>query len=143
LNREAIYAALFTQLSAIPGLVTTSRILKHWTDVPGDLQPALYQAQGREIPLTVTGQPTKWELRPTIYVYVRTDGQTPPSTAMNPILDQVVAIVNKRNPITNTNNLGGIAGVEWARLDGAIETDEGTLGNQAVAIVPVLILVTD
>ena len=144
MNREALYAGLFTQLSAINGFVTTSRILKHWTDMQsGDMQPALFQAQTREVAITTTGLPTKWECHVELYVYVRTDGITPPSSIMNPLIDAITAVINQRSVITGKNDLGGIAGVEWARIDGEIETDEGKLGTQAVAIIPVLILVTD
>lgn len=143
MNRESIYAGLFSQLSDIPELVTQSRLLKHWTDVMPELQPALYQSQIREVAITQTGLPTKWELHLQIYIYVRTDGETPPSMVINPIIDAVTAIVQARHVINGRNNLGGIENVEWARVDGAIETDEGVLGNQAVAIIPIIILATD
>lgn len=143
MNREAIYGGLFTQLSAIPGFVTKSRLLKHWTDVPSDLQPAIYMAQGKESANTKPRLPTEWLLNVTLYIYVRTDGITAPATVLNPLIDAVVGVVQQRHVITGNNNLGGIAGVEWARVEGAIDTDEGTLGNQAVAIIPVQILVTD
>ena len=143
MNRETIYGGLFAQLSAIEGLNTKSRLLKHWTDVPVDLQPALFQAQVREVAITTTGLPTKWELHLQIYIYVRTDGIESPSIKMNPLVDAVVNVIQARNVITGKNNLGGLANVEWARIDGTIETDEGVLGNQAVAIIPVQILATD
>lgn len=143
MNREAIYAGLFAQLSAIEGFNTKSRLLRHWTDVIPEMQPALFQAQLKEVAITVDGLPTKWELHMQIYVYVRTDGETPPSQVMNPLVDGITNIINARHPIVGKNILGGLPGVEWARIDGTIETDEGVLGNQAVAIIPVQILVTD
>jgi hypothetical protein len=143
MNREAIYAGLFNKVAAIGGFVTTSRLLKHWAEVSPDLQPALYQAQASESAETITGCPTKWMLHVKLYLYVRTDGLTPPSTIMNPLLDAIDAAMQYRNPITGKNDLGGLPGVEWARIDGEIQTDEGTLGQQAVAVVPILILVTD
>jgi hypothetical protein len=144
LNREAIYAGLFAQLAAVPGFVTCSRILKHWTDVPSGNQPALFFAQGKETAVTVTGQPTKWELRPSVYLYASTDGLTPPGTILNPLLDAVTNILNARSPVNGVSLLGlTVPGVVWSRVDGTVETDEGTLGNLAVAIVPVLILATD
>lgn len=141
MNRELIYGGLFKQLAGIEGFAVTSRLLKHWADAP--IQPALYQAGSKESAITNTGQPTKWELRLSVYLYVKTEGAESPGEVMNPLLDAVCAVVNKRHPITGRNDLGGIAGVEWARIDGTIETDEGTLGNQAVAIIPVLILATE
>lgn len=144
LNREAIYSALFTKLQTIAGLNTCSRILKHWTDVGPEAQPALFMAQIREIAGTEqSGRPTEWKLYVSLFVYVRTDGITPPGAVMNPILDAIEAIVQARHPVTGKNNLGGgIPNLEWCRIDGTIETDEGTLGNQAVAIIPLLLFAT-
>jgi len=45
MNREPIYSALFALLCAIPGIITFSRRMRHWTDVPVVEQPALFQAQ--------------------------------------------------------------------------------------------------
>lgn len=144
MNREAIYAGLFAQLSAIPGFNTKSRLLRHWTDVIPEKQPALFQAQVKEIAVTPgNGLPTKWELNLQIYVYVKTNGEDPPSQVMNPLVDAITNIINARHVISGKNTLGSLPGVEWARVDGTIESDEGVLGNQAVAIIPVSILVTD
>lgn len=140
MNREAIYSAVFAQLAAIPGFAYSSRVLKHWTDA--QLQPALFQAQAKETAFTTTGQPTRWELRFNVYLYAKSDAsQTVPP--LNPLLDAVTNAINARDVNTNRNRLANIANVDWVRVDGTIETDEGTLGQQAVAIVPVLIQVTD
>lgn len=140
IDREAIYAALFARLATIPGLVTTSRVLRHWDDVQPEEQPALFQAQGAQQPTTVTGQATKWLLPADIYVYVRTEEGQPPSSVLNPILDAIESAF-PLHPVTGKHSLDA-PGVEWARIEGAIETDEGTLGQQAVAIVPIQILAT-
>lgn len=140
MNREPIYAALYARLAAIPGLKISSRILKHWNDVPAEQQPALFQAQGREVPTTTTGESTRWDLFVDIYVYVRTSGGQVPGSVLNPIMDAIEASF-PLHPVTGKHTLDA-PGVEWARIEGAIETDEGTLGDQAVAIVPVHILAT-
>lgn len=140
MNREPIYAALFTRLSGIAGLKTKSRILKHWNDVSTEQSPALFMSQSSEMPTTVTGEPTKWLLSVDVYVYVATSGNTPPGSVMNPILDAIESVF-PLHPITGKHTLDA-PGVEWARIEGAIQTDEGTLGNQAVAIVPIQILAT-
>jgi hypothetical protein len=44
-NREAIYQALFDRVKNLSGLVTASRTLRHWDDVPLVEQPALFQEQ--------------------------------------------------------------------------------------------------
>jgi hypothetical protein len=138
ITREDIYAGLFDHLKAIPGLVVSSRILRHWADVPPEQQPALFQAQVREQPHTITGEDCKWMLDVDVYVYVRTDGDVVPGSVLNPLLDAIEAAM-PLHPVTGKHTLS-VAGVEWARINGAIETDEGTLGQQAVAIVPIQIL---
>lgn len=140
MNREAIYSALFARLASVPGLRTSSRILKHWDDVPAEQQPALYLSQAREQASTTTGQPTVWRLSVDVYVYVRTSGGQVPGAALNPILDGIEAALSL-HAVTLRHALD-VPGVEWARIEGEIDTDEGTLGDQAVAIVPIRILVT-
>jgi hypothetical protein len=142
MTREPIYAALFARLAAIPGLKTSSRILKHWNDVPAEQQPALFQAQTGETPQQQTGEPTKWLLEVDLYLYVRRNAGVP-GAALNPLIDAIEATF-PLHPVTGLHMLDvpGQLGIEWARISGRIETDEGTLGDQAVAIVPVQILAT-
>lgn len=140
MKREPIFAALFARLAAVPGLVTSSRVLKHWSDVPAEQQPALFQAQTRQQPITKTGEPSKWLLSVDVYVYARTGGGLVPSAVLNQIIDGIEAAF-PQHPVTGKHDIG-VAGVEWARIEGAIETDEGALGDQAVAIVPIQILAT-
>lgn len=139
INREAIFAALFAKVAASAGYATIGRRLKHWNDVPKDQQPALFMAQGGQTANTVRGQPTRWTLSVDVYVYARTDGAATPGSIINPLLDAIEAALAP-NAIENAQTLGGLC--EWCRIEGAIETDEGTLGDQAVAIVPISILVS-
>lgn len=141
LSREPIYAALFARLQAVPGLVTVSRRLKHWHDVPPADQPSLYQSQQGESTTTTSGQPTIWRLSVDLYLYARApDGDTSSAPILNPLLDAIENALKPDNPVTNTCTLGGL--VQYARISGRIETDEGSLGDQAVAIIPIEILVT-
>jgi len=139
MNREAIYSALFTLVSSPAGFVTKSRKLLHWNDVPPTQQPAMFQAQGREtvVQPAANGLPTKWTLEATLYVYVNTQGAGSPGEVLNPILDALTAKLDP-NPIGAPQTLGGL--VEWARIEGSIETSEGTLGDQEVALIPIRIL---
>jgi hypothetical protein len=137
MNREAIYAALFTLVSSDPALQTVSRKLLHWSDVPASQRPALFMAQKREAVVQSTGRPGRWLLTVDLYVYVSTKGNDYPGAVLNPILDLISSKLD--NPIPGVpQTLGGL--VQWARIEGAIETDEGTLGDDAVAIIPVHIL---
>ena len=138
MNREAIYSALFTKLSAVAGVTTKSRKLKHWADVPAIEQPALYQAQVKEKVTRQTNQPAIWQLSIDVYLYVNTsDTATAPSQVLNPILDAIVASLEPA--VGEVQTLGGL--VQYCRIAGAIETDEGVLGQQAIALIPIDILV--
>jgi hypothetical protein len=143
MNREAIYSGFFAQLQAIPGVKTCSRKLQHWTDVPSEFHPAIFLAQGNEFVEPANGFPSKVTLRPTVYLYANTAGADNPGAVLNPLLDAIEAIINARHPVTGRNSLGMPQAVEWARIDGQIDTDEGVLGDQAVAQSPVAILTTD
>lgn len=138
--REPIYAALFAKLSNVAGFTTRSRKLKHWSDVGPTEQPALFMAQKGETAQIVRGQPTRWTLSIDVYLYVKTAGSDAPAQLLNPLLDAITAALAPDNPIENTQTLGGLVHRCW--IEGQIETDEGTLGDQAVAIVPINILAT-
>lgn len=139
MSTEAIYAALFSKLSAIQGLTTSSRKLKHWADVPAGDQPALYQTQTGEFPAQITNQPAAWRFSVDVYLYANTsDPNTAPSQIINPLLDSIKAIF--KPPVGEVQTLGGL--VQYCRISGKIETDEGVLGQQAVVIIPIEILTT-
>ncbi len=137
MNREAIYSALFALAAQAPGLVTTSRKLKHWSDVPAGQRPALFQAQVSETAMRVTGRPTRWMLAVKLYVYVSTAGAASPGEVLNPILDYLTHQLEDPFPGVS-QTLGGL--VEFSRIEGTIETSEGTLGNDEIAIIPVVML---
>lgn len=143
MNRETIYAALFAKLSASAGYVTTSRKLRHWNDVSSEEQPALFVAQRSEVVERPRGLPPKWALTVDVYVYVSTaaqqDSSVIPSQMLNPLIDALEAALAADDLANNACTLGGL--VSRCYIDGAIETSEGTLGDQEVAIVPVTIVV--
>ena len=142
MNREAIYSALFARLQSAFPWNTSSRVLLHWSEVPPVQQPAIFLAQVNETAQTITRQHTKWMLNVRVFIYA--NSQTPngkaPATVMNAIIDAVVAAMAPPVPGLEVQNLGGL--VDWARIEGTIETDEGLLGDQAVAIIPIAILTT-
>lgn len=139
MNREPIYDALFATLSGTAAFVTASRRLRHWSDVGPAEQPALFVVQKSETAQRRKGLPPKWTLAVDVFVYAHApDDVTAPTTALNPLLDAIEAVLAPADP-TATQTLGGV--VEHAWIAGKIETDEGVLGGQAVAIIPVEILV--
>lgn len=139
MTREDIYAALFELVSGAPGLVTTSRKLRHWSEVGPGERPALFQTQVSETAVRTTGIPTKWMLAVKLYVYVTTIDAQSPGEVLNPILDYITDQLADPFPGVS-QSLGGL--VQYARIDGVIETAEGTLGDDEVAIIPVMILTT-
>lgn len=139
MNREDIHAALFAAISATPGLVTASRRLKHWSDVASSDLPALFLAQGKQVagPPAAIGLPTRWTLEATIYLYVGTQGTAAPGMVLNPIVDAIAALFDP-NGSAAPQTLSGR--VEWARIEGTIETSEGMLGDVEVCMIPVRML---
>ncbi|HLI20183.1 MAG TPA: hypothetical protein VKV32_03635 [Stellaceae bacterium] len=139
MTREPIYAALFALVSSCADFVTVSRRLRHWSDVGAAEQPALFQIQKSEAAEERASLPPKWRAAVDLYIYAQApDEVTPPATIVNPLLDAIEAALAP-DPFTNVQSLGGLVSHCW--IAGKIMTDEGVLGGQAVAIVPIEILV--
>jgi hypothetical protein len=141
INREPIYAALFGLVEAAADFAVVDRRLRHWADVSPAEQPALFMAQKTELASIKTlGAPTVWTLAVDLYVYAHSsDPYLAPATVLNPLLDAVEAALAP-SATTGLQDLGLPAMVQHAYISGKIETDEGVLGDQAVAIVPIEVL---
>ena len=140
MTREPIYAALFALVSAAASFVTISRRLRHWSDVGAAEQPALFQIQKSENAEERRPLPVKWRASVDLYLYAQApDELTAPATVINPLLDAVEAALAP-SATTGIQDLGLPAMVQHTYISGKIETDEGVLGDQAIAIVPVEIL---
>lgn len=138
MTRETIYSELFYLLATVTQAVTCSRRLRHWADVSATEQPALFMVQGGEAAIRTKGLPPKWELTVKVYLYARTeDPNDTPATIINGMLDAICAALEPL-PGYTTQTLG-IDGVSHAWLTD-VETDEGTLGEQAVTIITINIL---
>src|SRR5436190_24314434 len=139
--REPIYAALFELIESAAAFVTAERRLRHWSDVAPAEQPALFQTQKSETAsVKALGAPTVWTLNVELYLYVHSsDPYQAPAMMLNPLLDAVEAAVAPA-ATTGVQDLGLPAMVQHAYIAGKIETDEGVLGDQAIAIIPVEIL---
>ncbi|HVH81898.1 MAG TPA: hypothetical protein VM782_21040 [Stellaceae bacterium] len=141
INREPIYAALFGLIESAADFVTVDRRLRHWGDVSPAEQPALFMAQKSELATVKTlGAPTVWTLAVDLYLYAHSsDPYLTPATILNPLLD-AVEVVLAPSATTGLQDLGLPAMVQHAYISGKIETDEGVLGDQAVAIIPIEVL---
>ncbi len=143
MTREPIYEALFALLANAADFATASRRLRHWSNVEPAEQPALFQVQKRETAKSLEGSPAQWRAEVDVYVYCQApDDETAPAIVLNPLLDALEAALLPAGAdlASGTQSLGGLVKHCW--IAGAIETDEGALGGQAVAIVPIEILAT-
>jgi hypothetical protein len=141
ITREPIYAQLFALVEDAAEFVTADRRLRHWRDVSPPEQPALFMSQkGESAGVKVLGAPTVWTLSVDLYLYVHSsDPYLAPAMVLNPLLDAVEAAIGP-DPVTGIQDLGMPGTVSHAYITGKIETDEGVLGDQAIAIIPVEIL---
>jgi len=139
--RETIYAALWDLAAGAANFASANRRLRHWADVSPPEQPALFMSEkGGYGAVKTLGAPIVWTLFAEFYVYVHaSDPYQAPSSVLNPLLDALEAALAPP-PSTGIQNLGLPEMVQHARIAGKIETDEGVLGDQAIAIVPVEIL---
>ena len=138
LVRESIYAALFDRLKAIPGLKLTSRRVRSISDVPANQFPALFVAQTFQRPLYEAGRQTQWELGADVYIYAFDRAGQNPGAIMNPLMDALTNALAFDNIMNSACTLGGVA----LKCEiGPVETDEGTMGEQAIVRAPITILV--
>ena len=141
ITREPIYAALFARVASAADFVTTSRRLRHWSGMAPAEQPALFMRQKEEVAKVPTlGAPTLWKLVVELYLYGHSSNRyIAPATILNPLIDAVEAALAPPSA-TGVQDLGLPAVVQHAYIAGKVETDEGVLRDQAVAIIPVEIL---
>jgi hypothetical protein len=142
INREAIYAALWALAAEAGNFATASRRLRHWSDVGPAEQPALFMSEkGGIAKVHALGAPVVWTLHADLYLYAHSaDPYLAPAAILNPLVDAVEAALAP-SPVTGIQTLGLPQMVQHAYIAGKIDTDEGVLGDQAIAIIPVEILV--
>jgi hypothetical protein len=141
IDREAIYSALWILGSRSSNFASRSRRLRHWSDVAPAEQPALFMSEGGgHAAVNALGAPIIWTLAAEFYIYAHcSDPYTSPAQLLNPLLDALDRALSP-SAASGIQNLGLPTMVQHAYIVGKIETDEGVLGDQAVAIVPVEIL---
>lgn len=132
--REPIYAALFALVTGATGFKTIGRRLKSWTELKPTDQPALYQSQVNEMARS-NGMTTVWVLHINLYLYAHSTPTEPiPASQINALLDAVERALAGPYPGAR-QTLGGL--VARCSIVGTIQTDEGTLGDQAFAVIPI------
>lgn len=140
-SRESIWKAVFAKVAATTGAVTASRTLVPFDQVPPEKQPAVFMAQNREAHKNTTGRPAILTLTAELYLYTNRGGDNTitPSTQINNMLDAIDALLTFDDVATGRCTLGGL--VQHAWIEGETLIAEGQEGAQAVAIVPIAILV--
>jgi hypothetical protein len=141
ITREPIYAALFARVAGAAHFVTAGRRLRHWSSLTPAEQPALFMRQKNEVAAVPTlGAPTVWTLLVDLYLYAHaSDPYVAPATVLNPLIDAVEMALAPL-AATGVQDLGVPDMVSHAYIAGKIDTEEGVLRDQAVAIIPIEIL---
>jgi len=139
--REKIYTALWELGANAARFASANRRLRHWTDVAPAEQPALFMSEkGGQAAIKKLGAPIVWTLYAEFYIYTHSsDPYLAPATILNPLLDAFEAALAP-SPTSGIQNLGLPQMVQHAYISGKVQTGEGVLGDQAIAIVPVEIL---
>lgn len=139
--RESIYTALWELGASAARFTSANRRLRHWADVSPAEQPALFMSEkGGHAAVKKLGAPIVWTLCADFLVYVHSgDPYLAPAIILNPLLDALEAALSP-SPVTGIQNLGLPQMVQHAYIAGKVQTDEGVLGDQAIAIVPIEIL---
>ncbi len=138
--RERLYASLFATLVGATGVTTCGRRLQHWSEVTPSAMPALFLVQKSETPRYRLGLPPRWTLLADVYVYAcQSDPSQPPAPLLNGLLDAIEAALAP-DPVHHVQTLGGLC--SHCTIAGTVATDEGTLGDVAVAIVPIEIILS-
>lgn len=123
------------------GIVTAARALKDLTMVSPEDTPALFQLQTGETNQQTRGLPTKWTLMADIYIYINTSNNPYliPSQLINPIIDQVEAMLPPSQDAEYTETLGGLVNRCW--MSSPVRIFEGDIGTEAAVIIPIAMIV--
>lgn len=149
--REPIYAAVLAFFAALtlpdslgnaPAFQLATRKLKTWEDCEPEDQPALLLRQVTETAKYTKGLPTIWTCQIALCLYVHTSAQNDdaviPSQILNPLVDLIEAALKPDDLSTNSATLGGL--VSHCAISGDVQYFEGTMGDEAVVIVPIQFL---
>jgi hypothetical protein len=131
LDRNAIYDAVFGRLQSVSGSATVGRRLKHWDDVESSEMPAIFLAPGdQRADGDGPGLPSRWTVGLVAYLYVHDESD--PSGLLSTMVDRIESALEdgRRGGQTVPGTLGGL--VSDCRVT-SVETDEGILGDRAVA----------
>lgn len=167
-QRERIFEALFTRLSAIQSAAEgqvffkyASRVFYGFDNVPSGLRPVLLLCKGDETGGVKTpGLPSGWLLRADVVIYIdplATTIETPaqsPDTLINEAITLVEAALEMqpderaaslppfvaRPPGQFTTTLGGLC--YSCQIDGTVQIIDGSASGTIQILIPIAILTT-
>lgn len=144
-TREAIYSGLLQWIKTAAGnaFTTYSRRVLLWDQIPQEQRPALVQIErGEDYVQDSPGQPPKVTLDVLLMIVadtkVNVQAGSEPITVLNPLID-VVDSALRPDQVSWQQTLGGLVYECW--IDGRIEKSSGDLDGDAVAIIPVKLIV--
>jgi hypothetical protein len=140
MNRENIFRTLFATIADIPQVKTASREFRSFSSVAPEDMPAVFmtcRTQGisygnRMVPPVYT-----FDLSLFVYVF-KQETEKSSQEVLNEVLDALD--VSLEALATATADPLNESSITQCRVMGTIETDEGALGDLAVAIVPVQVI---
>lgn len=139
MSREDVMTALLETLAAGGSFPTVGRRLLHWSKVAE--QPALFLRHvGDEYPQRRTGMPPRVVMKCEAWIYSKgsADPGVVPEIALNALLDEIEAALQPA-PAFAAQTLGGTVTHAW--IEGEVLMHPGDLDGQAMALVPVRVLV--
>lgn len=131
--------ALYELVVTAAGFKTTGRDLEHWSQ--NRPQPALYVVDAEEeFPDSAYNMPRTITMAAEIWVYTKGDERPDKSRpkALNALLDAIETVLEP-SPATGMQTLGGT--VEHCWFEGRLDKAPGHTDGQAVAVIPVKMLV--
>lgn len=140
-SRETVFAALFQVLQNAYPWQTCSRTVKNIQDVQPESFPAAFQIQGTQAQHFKGAVPTvgDWNAQWILYAY-SDDPDVASSTQLNAMVDAAIAALAPPEYGPDQKfSLGGLC--EFCAVEGNVEIFEGVLGQRAIAIVPIRILI--
>jgi hypothetical protein len=140
MNRNAIFEALYARLTAIQGLISSSRRVNYLITVPPSDQPAMAIESIEDAITAEPGRPNRVSLRYNVYVVAFDDGPNGPLPTVRDLIDRIEAALavqpNETPRSGNHTTLGNT--VVAARIYGNIRFNvDPDQSEQGGAVIPV------
>jgi hypothetical protein len=150
MNREPIYSALFSLLSAVPGITSATRVVRDFDTLSMEQYPALFLEEKTETAhVKIPGVPPTYTLLVDIAVFVKENSGAEaigsetniPSANLNNLLDAIETAL--KAPLSTFIQTLGLAGVQHLYVEGPIAKYPAVPGkgsSVSIGVIPVVIL---